>query len=63
MQTITFRMDKQQGPTQGNVSNLQGQVMMENNIFLLKRNVYMCMTKSLCCTAEICTTLYINNTL
>ena len=27
-----------------------------------KKNVYMCMTESLCCTAEINTTLYINYT-
>ena len=57
MHTITFRMDKQQGSyciAQGTISNILGQTMMENNI--LKRVIYN-MTESLCCTAEIGTTL------
>ena len=46
MQTITFRMDRQQGlavyVTQGTISGLLG---------------YMCITESLCYTAEVGTTL------
>ena len=57
MQTITFRMDKQPGP---NVQHRElcsiscDKPIMEKNI---KNNVYMCITESLCCTAEIDTTL------
>ena len=57
MQTITFRMDKQPGP---NVQHRElcsiscDKPIMEKNI---KNHVYMCITESLCCTAEIDTTL------
>ena len=42
-QTIIYRMDKQQDPT-------TQQSIMEKN---MKKNIYICITKSLCYTAEI----------
>ena len=49
-------MDKQQGPTVYTGSYIQypGINHSENNV---KKNVYMCITESICCTAEIDTTL------
>ena len=49
MQTIIFRVDKQQGPT---VTIME--TIMEKN---MKKNVYICITELLCCTVEINTTL------
>ena len=71
-QTITFKMDKQQGPTVQHISNLLGQIIMENNIktnvcvyieislsrsLSLSLYIYVCMTESLCCTTETGPTL------
>ena len=58
MQTITFRMDKQ-GPNvyrelYSTIFNILSYIIMEKNI---KKNVYMCVTESLGCTAEIGITL------
>ena len=52
MQTIIYRMDKQQGPTVQH-SELY-LIAWEENI---KKNVYMGVTESLSCTAEINTML------
>lgn len=51
MQTSTFRMDKQQGPG------------IDHDGKEYKKNVYICITDSLCWIADTGTTLYINNTL
>ena len=56
MQTITFRMDKQCGPT----VTLLGQNMMEDSmrkIMYIYICVCVCVTGLFCCTAEIDTTL------
>ena len=57
MQTVTYRMDKQQGPTvqHGELySTPWDKNTTEKN---MKKNVYMCITRSLCYTAESNTTL------
>ena len=62
MQTIIFRMDKQQGPT-----------VYHRELYLLhcdksimgksmKNKKYICIAESLCCTAGINTTMQINYT-
>ena len=52
MQTITYRMDKQQGTTVQHGNYIQYPMIMEK---IMKKN--MCITESLCCTVEINTTL------
>ena len=56
MQTITYRRDNQQGPTveHRELYSVSWETITEKNI---KKNVYMCITDSLCCMAEINTTL------
>ena len=41
---------------------IQYPVINHNGKEYKKKNVYMCITESLCCTAEMGTTLYINYT-
>ena len=60
MKTITFRMDKQLRHhciAQGTITNLQGQIIKEDNTRKYKKRN---MTGSHCCTAETGTTLKIN---
>ena len=52
-------MGKQQGPTYSTGNYIQYPVINHNGKEYLKKNVYMCITESLCCTAELNTTLYI----
>ena len=57
MQTIIYRMDKQQGPILYSTGNYIQYPMINYNRKEYQKNVYICITESLCCTAEINTTL------
>ena len=52
MQTVTFRMDEQQGPTvqHRKLYPIAWDILTEKNI---KNNIYMCITDRLCCIAKI----------
>jgi len=60
MQTITFRTDKQQSPYAYHRELYPITCNGHDEILYDKKNVYMCITGSLCCTAEIDRTLSIN---
>lgn len=55
-------MDKQQGPPVKAQENDIQRPGVGHNGNKRKKDVYMCVTESLCCTAEINTTLKINYT-
>ena len=60
IQTSIQRMDKQQGPTVYTGNYIQYSVINHNGKEYEKEcNVWICITESLCCTAEINTTLQI----
>ena len=55
-------MSKQWGPTGTSRENyIQSPVMEHDRRYYKKKNVYICMTGSLCCTAEMDRTLEINH--
>ena len=54
MQTIIYRMDKQQGPT---VQHRELYSISCDKPYGKEHKKYVCITESLCCTAEINTTL------
>ena len=57
MQTIVFRMDKQQGPTVWYRELIQSPGIDHEGKEYKQKNVYVCITESLCCTVEFGTTL------
>ena len=57
MQTITFRMDKQYSSTVQHRELQPSFVGIEHDRRYKKKNVFMCMTESLCYIAQIDTTL------
>ena len=58
MYTIKYRMDKQQGPTYSTGNYIQYPVINHSGKgYFLKKNVYMYITESLCCTTETGITL------
>ena len=57
MQTITYRMDKEQGPTYSTGNYIQYPVIWHNGKEYKKKNLYMCIAEPLCCTAKTGTAL------
>ena len=55
-------MNEQQGPTVYSTENYIQYLMINQNGKEHKKGMYRCITESLCCTAVINTTLYINYT-
>ena len=56
LQTIIYRIDKQQGPTVQHRELYSISLINHNGKEYEKEYMYICITESLCCTAEINTT-------
>ena len=50
MQAILHRMDRQQGPLYNTENSIQSPVINHNKKEYFNKNIYTCLTESLCCT-------------